>query len=109
MGEAIAILLSRDNVLNSKNEYIQNCISRITVEEDKGARKRRLQKEEEAEKEEERAVQEFKEMKRPYKRKDGDVPTGWRNAKRIRMTPKTKGTRTGQVSKTRGATTIPQS
>ena len=90
VGEAIAILLSRDSLLNSKNEYIQNCISRITVEEDKIARKMRLQEEEEAEKEEERAVQEFKEMKRPNKRKDDNVPTGWRNAKRIRMTPKTR-------------------
>ena len=31
MGEAISILRSEDSLLNSKNEYIQNCISRITV------------------------------------------------------------------------------
>ena len=34
VGEAIHILLSKDQLLNSKNEYIQNCISRITVQED---------------------------------------------------------------------------
>jgi hypothetical protein len=46
VGEAIAILLSPDALLNSKNEYIQNCISRITVEEDQFARKKRLIEEE---------------------------------------------------------------
>jgi hypothetical protein len=99
VGEAIAILLSRDNLLNSKNEYIQNWISRITVEKDKIARKRRLQKEEEADKEEERAVQEFNEMKRPNKWKEDNVPKGWQNAKRIRMTPRTKKQGMDQIVK----------
>ena len=34
VGEAVAILLTKDNLLNSKNEYIQNYITRITVQED---------------------------------------------------------------------------
>ena len=33
--EAIHILLSKDQLLNSKNKYIQNCIARITVQEDR--------------------------------------------------------------------------
>ena len=50
VGEAIAILLSPDNLLNSKNEYIQNCISRVTVEEDKYSRRKRILEEEAGEK-----------------------------------------------------------
>ena len=53
VGEAIAIFLSKDSLLNSKNEYVQNCISRITVEEDKYARKKRLLEEDEVERKEE--------------------------------------------------------
>ena len=49
VGVAIHILLSRDTLVNSKNEYIQNCIARITVQEDLLERKMRLAKEEEEE------------------------------------------------------------
>ena len=34
VSEAVTMFLSKDNLLNSKNEYVQNCISRVTVEED---------------------------------------------------------------------------
>ena len=85
VGEAIAILLSPDTLLNSKNEYIQNCISRITVEEDKLARKRRLMEEEAEEKEHEEKVKEFKKTKRPAKRKTGDGPEGWKNPKKRKV------------------------
>ena len=44
IGEALRINHSRDRILNSKNEYIQNCISRITVQEDMLERKARLAK-----------------------------------------------------------------
>ena len=46
VGEAIPILLSKDQLLNSKNEYIQNCIERITFQEDLYERKARMLKEE---------------------------------------------------------------
>jgi hypothetical protein len=44
VGEAVAILLSIDQLLNSKNEYVQNCISRITFQEDSLERKKRLKR-----------------------------------------------------------------
>ena len=50
VGEAIQILLSKDQLLNSKNEYILNCIARITVQEDLYKRKARMLREEEEEK-----------------------------------------------------------
>ena len=85
VGEAIAILLSKDTLLNSKNEYIQNCISRITVEEDQFARRKRLLDEEQEEKQEEQRIKDFKEQKRPTKRKPSTIPIGWKNSKRRRV------------------------
>ena len=85
VGEAIAILLSQDSLLNSKNEYIQNCISRVTVEEDQFARKKRLLEEEAEEKLQEEKIIEFKEKKRPTKRKTEEVPAGWRNPKKRKV------------------------
>ena len=57
VGEAIHILLSKDQLLNSKNEYIQNCISRITVQEDLYQRKARLLQEEAEERQLETDIQ----------------------------------------------------
>ena len=83
MGEAIYILLSKDTILNSKNEYIQNCISRITVQEDMLERKARLAKEEEEERILEEEVRIFKARKGLSKRKkDEDEGTP---RKRIRL------------------------
>ena len=48
--------------MNSKNKYEHNCISRITVEEDKYARKKRLLEKEEEERKEEQEVLRFKEL-----------------------------------------------
>jgi hypothetical protein len=74
VGEAIAILLSKDQLLNSKNEYVQNCISRITIQEDSLERKQRIIREEAEEKKEETALAEFKAKKRAdSKRKDEDL------------------------------------
>ena len=74
VGEAVAILLSKDQLLNSKNEYVQNCISRITIQEDSLERKKRLIQEEVEEKKEETALAEFKAKKRAdSKRKDEEL------------------------------------
>ena len=35
MSEAIRILYSKDQLLNSKNEYLSNNITRVTVDQDK--------------------------------------------------------------------------
>ena len=52
MGEAIKILHTGDNILNSKCKYRSNNISRLTVMEEDWERKRRERtKEEEEEKE----------------------------------------------------------
>ena len=53
VGKAIAILLSKDQVLNSKTQYIQNCISIISIQEDSFERKRRRIQEGKEEKREE--------------------------------------------------------
>ena len=63
LGEAIAIYKSKDSLLNSKNEYVTNCISRITVQEGAIERKMRDRREEEEEKAEESRILEFKRRK----------------------------------------------
>ena len=85
VGEAIAILLTKDKLLNSKNEYIQNCISRITVQEDMLERKKRIQREEEEDKAEEEKLKEFKKEKRPTKRRMENIPNGWKESKRRKV------------------------
>ena len=63
VGEAISILLSNDNLLNSKNEYLSNCITRVSVEEDVFERKSREAREEEEERQEDIKLEEFKREK----------------------------------------------
>ena len=69
VGEAIQILLSNDHLLNSKNEYVQNCISRITVQEDQYERRARLLREDTEERRLENDMLEFKAKKKTDKRK----------------------------------------
>ena len=47
VAEAINIMYSKDQLLNSKNEYMANCLTRICVEEERFERKKRERKEEE--------------------------------------------------------------
>ena len=47
VAEAITILYSKDQLLNSKNEYMANCLTRICVEENTFERKKREREEEE--------------------------------------------------------------
>jgi hypothetical protein len=47
IGEAMRIFYSKDILLNSKNEYLQNCINRITINEESWERKTRERREEE--------------------------------------------------------------
>ena len=49
IGEALQIFYSNDHLLNSKSEYVQNCISRIAVSEETWERKERERREEEEE------------------------------------------------------------
>ena len=51
VNEAIRIHYSKDFLLNSKNEYAANCLTRLTINENKVERKKRERKEEEEERE----------------------------------------------------------
>ena len=50
VGEALKIFYSKDQLLNSKSEYKQNCLARIAVNEANWERKERERREEEEEK-----------------------------------------------------------
>ena len=58
------MLRTMDQLLNSKNEYIQNYISRITIQEESFERKKRILLEEAEEKKEEADLEAFKATKR---------------------------------------------
>ena len=80
VSEAVTMFLSKDNLLNSKNEYVQNCISRVTIEEDKYQRKLRERLEEKEESDEADRLEAFKKEKLnrlhpiPRNIKDGPQP-----------------------------------
>ena len=59
VGEAIAIMHSRDALLNSKSEYLTNCLTRVTVEERDWERKQREMEEELKEKNELEKLERF--------------------------------------------------
>ena len=60
VGEAIKIQQTKDNILNSKCEYLSNNISRLTVMEDDWERKRRERAEEEVEEKEKLELEKFR-------------------------------------------------
>ena len=49
VAEALRIMYTTDQILNSKNEYMANCLTRLCVEEDNYEKKKRERKEEEQE------------------------------------------------------------
>ena len=61
--EAVAISLSGDSLLNGKCDYLSNCISRVTVNEDEYDRKKRELREELEENERLLKLEEFKQEK----------------------------------------------
>jgi hypothetical protein len=63
-GEALMIFYLRDQLLNSKSEYVQNCISRIMVNEEAWERKEQERREEEEERMDKERLEQFKLMKR---------------------------------------------
>ena len=68
VAEALRIMNTKDNILNSKNEYLDNCIPRITVDESKLDRVRREREEQHRELEEMRMLEDFKLEKKNTKR-----------------------------------------
>ena len=59
IGEALQIFYSNDHLLNSKSEYMQNCISIVTVCEETQERKERERREEEEEQQEKENLERF--------------------------------------------------
>ena len=63
VGEAMRIYFSKDKLLNSKNEYLQNCITRVVVQEETWETRVRERREEDEEKQAEARLNAFKELK----------------------------------------------
>ena len=63
IGEALRINFTKDTILNSKNEYLSNTVSRLTIEEDAWERRERSRQEEEQEELLKRSVEEFRVLK----------------------------------------------
>ena len=70
IGEALRISYSKDNILNSKGEYLGNVISRLTIEEDAWERKERNRNEEEQERLDKLRVEQFKKSKQSIWREE---------------------------------------
>ena len=68
VSEALKIHNSKDELLNSRNEYASNHLSRIVVDMDSVARKRQVQREEEEERQAARMLESFKAAKMRPKR-----------------------------------------
>ena len=65
IGEALRIHFSPDIILNSKSEYLDSCITRLTIEESQWERKEREKNEELQEELLKTEVEMFKEMVEP--------------------------------------------
>ena len=76
MEEALRINYTGDRILNSKNEYLTNCISRLTIEEDAWERRERYRQEEEAEKLEVAEVEAFLRSKQHIQMNSNNQPGG---------------------------------
>ena len=63
VNEAISIMISKDKLLNGKCDYLNNCIARVTVDEDALEKKRREFREMEEEKENTKKLEQFKKEK----------------------------------------------
>ena len=68
VAEAITINYTEDHILNSKNEYMANCLTRLVISEDKFDRLKKAKKGEMDEKEELRKLEQFK-LREAFKRK----------------------------------------
>ena len=84
-----------DELLNSKNEYNANHLTRVVIDEDEYTKKKRQRMEEIAELEDKRKLEEFKkgkrqQMKRMRNEDDETIPDGWKGhtaCKRLNRMP----------------------
>ena len=75
VAEAIRILNTKDEILNSRNEYLENCIPRIVVDSSRLERMKRERSEEQTEKDELRRLELFRLEKQSKKRSSGPDDT----------------------------------
>ena len=87
VAEAITINYTADHILNSKNEYMANCLTRICVEEERFDKQRRERDEELAEEAEKQKLLAFKQKHlRPKRtREDAKEPTDEPTGKRMKL------------------------
>ena len=89
VSEAIKIHYSRDKLLNSKNEYNANCLTRVVVEEEVYERKKRERREEIEELEDKKRWEEFKSVQRqqPKRKRPEEVfsQKGWMKGKQKKL------------------------
>ena len=64
VGEAVAIHMSKDSLLKSKNKYVANCISSVSIEEEAMERKFREIRDEESK--ENKILEQFKLEKKRF-------------------------------------------
>ena len=83
IGEAMKILFTKDKLLNSKNEYLANNISRVMVDEDKYEKKRREIREEKLEAEEKKALEDFKLLRKKTEKRQRENANRLENQPRI--------------------------
>ena len=75
IGEALRISYTKDIILNSKGAYMNNTVSRLTIEEDAWERKERSRLKEEQDKLDIMRVEAFKKLKTSFSRQDGQQDT----------------------------------
>ena len=89
VSESIKIHYSRDKLLNSKNEYNANCLTRVVVEEEVYERKKRERREEIEELEDKKRWEEFKSVQRqqPKRKRPEEVfsQKGWMKGKQKKL------------------------
>ena len=77
IGEAIKIMRTKDYILNSKCEYLNNCLSRISVQETDSERRKRNQLEEEEDRLDDEKLESFiRKKSTPHHTKEEDSHSG---------------------------------
>ena len=71
IGEALKIFYSEDKILNSKSEYLDNCISRLSIEETPWEKKEREKQEDEQDWIDKEEVEKFRKEVEGRKKQDG--------------------------------------
>ena len=90
VAEAMKIYYSTDNLLNSKNEYLSNNISRVTVDIDKYERKKKELEEEKRELEASRMFENFKFKNRVHEKRGREEENANHQEANLKLEPNMK-------------------